>query len=132
MLLAIRELFYGNRRFDQIVRNTGAPRDRLAARLRALEAAGVVERHRYQQRPDRYEYHLSAAGRDLGPVFQALVKWGDTWAVDSPPVHLEHGDHELDAAWVCRHCGREVHTEDLEVRMSTTQWDRRGPVDPGS
>ena len=39
-LLAIREIGLGNRRFDQITRNTGAPRDRLAARLRALEAAG--------------------------------------------------------------------------------------------
>ena len=33
-LLAIREIFWGNHRFDEIARNTGAPRDRLAARLR--------------------------------------------------------------------------------------------------
>ena len=41
-LLAIRDVTFGNRRFDQIARNTGAPRDRLAARLRTLEAAGVI------------------------------------------------------------------------------------------
>ena len=37
-LLALREVFLGNHRFNDIARNTGAPRDRLAARLRALEA----------------------------------------------------------------------------------------------
>ncbi len=38
-LLAVREIIFGNKRFDAIARNTGAPRDRLAARLRSLEAA---------------------------------------------------------------------------------------------
>ena len=52
-LLAVRELFYGNHRFDRIVRNTGAPRDRLTARLRALEEAGVIERRAYSDAPRR-------------------------------------------------------------------------------
>src|ERR1700684_3574990 len=43
-LLAVREITFGNKRFDAIARNTGAPRDRLAARLRTREAAGVGER----------------------------------------------------------------------------------------
>ena len=36
-LLVIRELFLGNRRFDRIAANTGAPRDILTTRLRSLE-----------------------------------------------------------------------------------------------
>src|SRR6266568_7477061 len=64
-LLAIREISFGNKRFDVIARNTGAPRDRLAARLRALEAAGVVEKRRYRDRPPRYEYELTQAGDEL-------------------------------------------------------------------
>ena len=43
-LLVVRELWMGSSRFTDIVRGTGAPRDRVAARLRALEAAGVIER----------------------------------------------------------------------------------------
>jgi DNA-binding HxlR family transcriptional regulator len=43
-LLAVREVFLGNRRFDEMVKRTGAPRDTLAARLRALVSAGVLER----------------------------------------------------------------------------------------
>ena len=34
-LLAVREIAFGNKRFDVIARNTGAPRDRLAARRSA-------------------------------------------------------------------------------------------------
>ena len=61
-LLVVRELALGVHRFDRIARNTGAPRDILTARLRRLEAAGVLEKRRYQERPERFEYHLTAAG----------------------------------------------------------------------
>ena len=64
-LLAVREITFGNKRFDAIARNTGAPRDRLAARLRALEAAGVVARRQYSEHPPRYEYELTEAGQEL-------------------------------------------------------------------
>ena len=58
-LLAIREVFLGNRRFDEMVRRTGAPRDTLAARLRSLVGAGILERRQYSARPARYEYRLT-------------------------------------------------------------------------
>ena len=67
-LLAVREIGFGNKRFDQIARNTGAPRDRLAARLRALESAGVIERRRYSEHPPRYDYELTEAGHELRVV----------------------------------------------------------------
>src|ERR1700678_1430370 len=67
-LLAVREVFLGNRRFDEMVHRTGAPRDTLAARLRTLVGAGILERRPYCERPARPEYHLTAAGRDLYPV----------------------------------------------------------------
>src|ERR1700738_4329076 len=84
-LLAIREISFGNRRFDVIARNTGAPRDRLAARLRALEAGGVVARRQYCEHPPRYEYELTEAGQELRGVLTALRAWGDKWAVDTLP-----------------------------------------------
>ncbi|NIH83925.1 helix-turn-helix domain-containing protein [Amycolatopsis granulosa] len=115
-LLAIRELTLGNHRFIEIARDTGAPRDRLAARLRGLEAAGVVERQQYSEHPPRFEYHLTEAGRDLGMVLQALRSWGDRWAVDEPPVVFEHTcGHPLDAALMCRHCGAEVVPGDVHA-----------------
>jgi DNA-binding HxlR family transcriptional regulator len=53
-LLALREVFLGDRRFDEMVRRTGAPRDTLAARLRTLTAAGVLERRPYSEHPARF------------------------------------------------------------------------------
>src|SRR6266704_4693139 len=67
-LLAVREIAFGNKRFDAIARNTGAPRDRLAARLRALEAGGVLARRQYSEHPPRYEYELTEAGQELRGV----------------------------------------------------------------
>ncbi|MFG3050787.1 winged helix-turn-helix transcriptional regulator [Kitasatospora sp. NPDC048239] len=132
-LLAVRELFYGNHRFDRIARNTGAPRDRLTARLRALEEAGVVERRAYSERPPRYEYHLTEAGRDLAPLTQALLSWGDRWVLPEPPVGLRHDPdgceaHPYDPAWVCRGCGREGHGADLQIEIHSPGWTREGPV----
>lgn len=127
-LLAVREVMFGNRRFSEIARNTGAPRDRLAARLKVLVEAGVLERRQYQQSPPRSDYHLTAAGRALAPVLQALLDWGDEWAVDSPPISLRHHDHMLRASWVCSECGEPVHRGDVHRQMNVPGWDLAGPV----
>ena len=75
-LLIVRELMLGNRRFEDIVRGTGAPRDRVAARLKALDEAGVIQRVRYRAAPPRFEYQLTDSGRALLPVLDALLAWG--------------------------------------------------------
>jgi DNA-binding HxlR family transcriptional regulator len=127
-LLAVREISFGNKRFDEIARNTGAPRDRLTARLRALESAGVVERHRYSEHPPRYEYELTEAGRELRVVLQALRAWGDKWAVDTPPSTFTHScGHDLDVELTCRHCGQEVRGDSLKLRSLVPGWSRNGP-----
>jgi DNA-binding HxlR family transcriptional regulator len=129
-LLAVREIMLGNRRFDEIARNTGAPRDRVAARLKALQAAGVLERRQYQDRPARYEYFLTPAGQDLAPVAQALMVWGDRWARDDQPMVLEHDcGHDFDPVWVCRHCGREARAGELATDVRAPGWSRSGPVE---
>jgi DNA-binding HxlR family transcriptional regulator len=129
-LLAVREIAFGNKRFDAIARNTGAPRDRLAARLRALEAGGVLTRRQYSEHPPRYEYELTEAGRELRTVLTALRAWGDKWAIDAlPPSVFEHTcGHELDPAMICRRCGEEVNPDDLKVRVVAPGWTRRGPA----
>ena len=127
-LLAVREVMFGNRRFSEIARNTGAPRDRLAARLKVLVEAGVLERRKYQDSPARWDYHLTPAGQALGPVLEALLQWGDEWAVDAAPITLLHHDHVLRAAWICSECGETVHHRDLHRQMNVPGWDLGGPV----
>ena len=110
-LLAIREAFLGNRRFDEMARRTGAPRDTLAARLRTLVAAGILQRRPYSEHPARYEYHLTEAGRELYPVILTLMRWGDQHLAGEagPPLVLEHDcGHRLVAEVTCEACGEPV------------------------
>jgi DNA-binding HxlR family transcriptional regulator len=123
-LLAVREVFLGNGRFDEMVRRTGAPRDTMAARLRALVASGILERRQYSEHPARFEYHLTQAGRDLYPVILTLMRWGDRYLAGpaGPPLELEHRcGHRLSAQLVCEACGDPVSTTDTRpVRRPAT------------
>ena len=114
-LLAVREVFLGNRRFDEMVHRTGAPRDTLAARLRTLVGAGILERRPYSEHPARFEYHLTDAGRDLYPVIVTLMRWGDKYlaGADGPPLVLRHRcGHRLTAEVVCQACGESLQARD--------------------
>ena len=125
-LLAIREVFLGDRRFDEMVRRTGAPRDTLAARLRTLVAAGILERRRYSEHPARFEYHLTEAGRDLYPVIATLMRWGDKYLAgdDGPPLVLEHRcGHQLVAQLTCQACGEPL--ESGQARIVSSGCSRR-------
>lgn len=115
-LLAIREVFLGSRRFDEMIRWTGAPRDTLAARLRTLVGAGILERRQYSEHPVRHEYRLTDAGRDLYPVILTLMRWGDQHLAgeDGPPMRLEHRcGNPLVAQVVCQACGEPVKARDV-------------------
>jgi DNA-binding HxlR family transcriptional regulator len=110
-LLAVREVFLGNRRFDEMVRRIGAPRDTLAARLRSLVGAGILERRQYSEHPARYEYRLTTAGEELYPVILTLMRWGDEHLAENgaAPMVLEHAcGHRLVAQVVCEACGEPV------------------------
>jgi DNA-binding HxlR family transcriptional regulator len=47
----------------------------LAQRLVELERAGLLEREVRDGRPPRAEYGLTAAGREVGAVVEALARW---------------------------------------------------------
>lgn len=94
-LLLIRDLSFGLCRYDDLRTSTGIPAATLAARLKHLEASGIIERVQYQDRPPRNEYRLSPKGLDLWKVSIALREWGDRWdttGFGSPSVEMV--DHE--------------------------------------
>jgi DNA-binding HxlR family transcriptional regulator len=131
-LLAIRELNYGVHRFDAIARNTGATRDLLAARLRKLESAGVIEKRQYSEHPVRFEYHLTAAGEELRPVLLSLAQWGQKWVDDAPADTFVHQcGHQLEAAYVCSHCGEPVTRQSLSVVPACRLPEPTETVQPG-
>jgi DNA-binding HxlR family transcriptional regulator len=94
--LVLREAFNGVRRFDDMQRRTGMPRQVLSQRLARLVAEGLLRRVPYQERGQRSrdEYRLTDKGLDLYPVLVALMEWGDRYEgdADGPPVLLRHRD----------------------------------------
>ncbi len=124
-LLIVRELFYGVRRFDTILRATGAPRNMLATRLRTLQEAGIIDRRPYTDRPPRYEYFLTDAGTELVPVLLTLQAWADRHLSGHLTIPIRHNverhsarggrAHRLRADLVCRTCGEAVIARDLSL-----------------
>ena len=83
-MLVLRDCFLGIRRFEQIQERLGITRHVLADRLRKLEAAGVLRREPYQERPVRHEYRLTERGKALYPVLVSVIEWANEHV--PPPV----------------------------------------------
>lgn len=79
VLLVVREVALGLRRFDEILAATGMPRGMLSDRLQRLTAAGILATRPYRipGARARVEYVLTEAGVDLLPVLSALSDWGE-------------------------------------------------------
>ena len=76
-ILILRDAFHGLTRFDQFQKSLDIAPNMLTRRLHALVEAGLLERHRYSERPPRDEYLLTERGRDFRPVLWAMLAWGN-------------------------------------------------------
>lgn len=118
-LLIVRDVLLGLRRFDDFQRSLGVARNVLTDRLGRLVEAGVLERVPYQQHPPRYEYQLTAMGRELAVPVIGLMHWGDRHLAGAagPPRLTRHHDcgGALHAELVCDRCGRPVAAQDVDV-----------------
>ncbi|MFF1273339.1 winged helix-turn-helix transcriptional regulator [Streptomyces marokkonensis] len=130
-LLVVREVCLGNGRFDQLVRNIGAPRDILATRLRRLVDAGILTKVPYSERPQRFEYRPTRAGLELEPVLLTLKEWGDRHLRRGGglPMVLKHscGD-EFVPVVTCRACGDEARHAELTPHPQAPGWTVGGPT----
>jgi len=103
--VVLREVFNGIRRFDDMRRHTGIPRQVLTNRLALLVGQGVLRRVGYREpgQRERHEYRLTEKGFALSPVLVSIAAWGDRYLADSdgPPIEFVH-----------RECGSPV-----EVRL---------------
>lgn len=122
-LMIVRELFLGQRRFEDIRVQTGMSPQLLSRRLRELKAAGIIMRRPYQRRPTRFEFILSEKGLDLWPVIIALRGWGERWAKpngQAPLIALTHGScgHVIEPEMVCPDCGEPVDARSVTAHMA--------------
>jgi DNA-binding HxlR family transcriptional regulator len=94
--LVLREVFNRVRRFEDLQRRTGLPRQVLSQRLARLVEEGLLRKMPYRETGQRRrdEYRLTDKGLDLYPVLVALMQWGDRYAVGpaGPQVELRHRD----------------------------------------
>lgn len=88
-MLILRDALRGTTRFDDFQGSLGIAPNMLSRRLKALVAAGLLEKRRYSDRPPRYEYVPTECGRDFRPVLQTLLAWGNRhFAPDGPRVRI--------------------------------------------
>lgn len=81
MVLIIRELFRGKRRFAEIGRNLQITDKVLSERLKELEEHGIVQRTVYPDAsPPRVEYTLTEKGKSLHIVLESMMEWGSKYA----------------------------------------------------
>ena len=66
----------GSFRFESIQNSLGIARNILTDRLNTLVAGGVLEKRLYTEKPQRFEYHLTAKGLELIPIIRNLEQWG--------------------------------------------------------
>lgn len=88
--LILRNLLLGCTTFTEISDAApGLSRTLLTTRLQELERVGVVER---TPKPTGrgFHYHLTAAGKDLDGVMEAMGRWGEQW-MEVAPEHLDPG-----------------------------------------
>ncbi|MEQ8300349.1 MAG: helix-turn-helix domain-containing protein [Hyphomonas sp.] len=79
-LLVLRELIAGSTRFNELRR--GVPRmspTLLSARLKELEASGILRILLDSAGPGQNEYSLTESGRDLAAVIESVGVWGQRW-----------------------------------------------------
>ena len=100
-LLVVRELAHGPLRYtDLAARLPGIGTNILAARLKELESAGVVEKRKLPPPAASTVYELTPHGEGLRPVLHELARWGARSLGPPPPEALEPGwlVHALDLA----------------------------------
>ncbi|MFJ8111942.1 winged helix-turn-helix transcriptional regulator [Streptomyces sp. NPDC096132] len=86
-LLIVRELLAGPRRYTDLHADLpGVSTDVLAGRLRDMERDGLATRRRLPPPGAAYVYELTARGRELLPVLQALGTWGEGELGDRRPT----------------------------------------------
>lgn len=86
-LLIVRELLAGPRRYTDLHADLpGVSTDVLASRLKDMERDGLTTRRRLPPPGAAFVYELTARGRQLLPVLQALGAWGGPELGDRRPT----------------------------------------------
>jgi DNA-binding HxlR family transcriptional regulator len=103
-LLVVAALLDGPKRFNELQESLeGIAPNVLSARLKTLTEQALVVAHPYSERPPRFAYELSEAGRELAGALRLLADWGARAAGGEPYRHDVCGG-ALEPRWWCPAC----------------------------
>jgi DNA-binding HxlR family transcriptional regulator len=112
-LLLVDALMRGARRFGELQEAVdGIAPNILSRRLKHLEAERIVVARRYSDRPPRYEYALTATGRELAGALRLLAHWASAGLEEGRGgEHVEPVRHATcgtpaETRWWCPTCAR--------------------------
>lgn len=79
-VLILRDLMPDTLRFGQLKKSIGKVSQKvLTANLRDMEGKGLLSRKVYAEVPPRVEYSLTALGKSLKPILDAMQAWGEDY-----------------------------------------------------
>ena len=111
-LLVVEALLGGPRRFNDLLGQIpGVAANILSERLKRLERERLLVARPYSQRPPRFEYELTAEGKELAGTLRLLAHWASRHA--DPSMALRHPacGTPVEARWYCPTCDVLVHDE---------------------
>ena len=123
-ILVLRELFFGNGRFDAIRDRLKVADSVLTKRLAGLVESGLLEKKAYDDGGrTRQEYVLTPMGEDVLPVLNAVTIWSEKHlAAPSDQAHLyvihTGCGQSTTSADTCTHCGE-------RLTAANTSWHSR-------
>ena len=88
--LVLREAFFGIRRYHDMQVRLGIAPNILADRLSRLIEGRIFAKRKYQESPERFEYRLTDMGRALFLPMIEMLRFGDRWLSEAPPLILTH------------------------------------------
>jgi DNA-binding HxlR family transcriptional regulator len=112
-LLVVAALLEGPKRFNELQEELdGIAPNVLSSRLKALTEHALVLAEPYSERPPRFAYELTEAGRELAGALRLLADWGARTGGGTEPYRHNACGSTLEARWWCPSC--EVVVDDPE------------------
>jgi DNA-binding HxlR family transcriptional regulator len=124
-MLVLREVFFGNGRFDSMKERLRVADSVLTKRLAALVESGLLTKKPYDDGGrTRQEYVLTPKGEDALPVLNAVVIWAEkhlpapSEAAHMYVIHSRCG-HRTNSADTCLECGERLTADNTSWHSLT-------------
>jgi DNA-binding HxlR family transcriptional regulator len=129
--LALRSVFTGLHKFDEIQADSAIAPNILSDRLNWLVERGKLKARLYQSRPDRYGYYPTAKALDYLPILLMLQLWGDRYfgSTEGPPVILRHRPcgSTLELIAGCSECSEALKADTVHLAASGPETGAKRP-----